>query len=321
MAAPKTILITAASGNIGRVLAPLLLTQTPAPKLVLPTASIDRLRECNTAANDVDAVLEEGSIRDPLWFESLLRTHNVEAVFLCVTGTDEMFTAFNCLDAISRVNSVKKVVYLSIVSDMVSVEGTKKLYRERGYPHIFAKAAVEQRLYHGEFNFSWTVLGPPVFFDNDLRLKPAMLQAGIYPEPIIAKGVSKVAVEDVALAATNAFFDSSGKWDSRKIPLGSKFAYSTYDSARLWSDALGKSLPTQTESEGRMEAYEQTLRKAFGSGLEGLAWARDLRVLFEHLTSHGAEISDDNYRLQVELLGREPEDYAAWAKKTAATWV
>ena len=232
-----------------------------------------------------------------------------------------MFTALNCLDAISRVNSVKKVVYLSIASDLVSIEGTQKLYRERGYPHIFSKAAMEQRLLHGEFTFSWTVVAPPVFFSNDLRFKPAMLHAGMYPEPIVAKGVSKIAVEDVALAATNALLDTSGKWDRRKIQLGSKHAYSTYDCAKLWSDALGKPLQTGTEGDGVLDEFEQTLRKVMGPGVDGFAWARDLRILYEYLIEYGVKISEEDYRVQLELLGREPEDYASWAKKVAATWV
>lgn len=321
MATQKTILLTAGSGNIGRVLAPLLLKQDPCPKIVLPTSSIDKFRASNPAAKDPNpnVILAEGSIRDPIWFESLLKDHNVEAVFLCVTGVDEMFTNMNCLDAIAKAGTVKRVVYLSILADFVSEDGMKTMFQDRGYPHIYSKLVVENRLKYGNFPFQWTVLGPPIFFSNDLRQKMPLTQMGMYMEPNVEKGGSKISLDDIALAACKLLVDNDG-YDGKKVNLGSKKAYSTAESAALWSRALGKPIKTQTADKDVLDEFEQNLRNVMGPGLDGMAWARDLRLLYEYLVVHGVHISEEDYKTQVQLLGKEPQDYGEWIKATVATW-
>jgi UDP-glucose 4-epimerase len=88
----QTVFITAASGHVGSKLIPLLL-QTEKTKLILPTSNAARLSSA-LLKSDLITVLE-GSIQGPQWVETQLRTHNIDNVFLCVTGTDELFTTMD----------------------------------------------------------------------------------------------------------------------------------------------------------------------------------------------------------------------------------
>ena len=49
-------------------------------------------------------------------------------------------------------------------------------------------------------------------------------------------------------------------------------------------------------------------------------WGRDLRLMYETFAKKGFGMGEEEYQVQVELLGREPEDYAAWVKKEGESW-
>ena len=102
----QKILITAASGNIGARLIPNLLA-TKSVELFLVTGNAARLSSLSASSY---VTIIDGSISDPRWVETQLQSHEIDAVFLCLFGIDEIFTVFNFLDAIQRSSSVKHVV-------------------------------------------------------------------------------------------------------------------------------------------------------------------------------------------------------------------
>lgn len=300
MSGPNNILLTSASGNIGSHLVPLLLTQKPRPKLILPTTNPSKLK--SSIQSETNAIVEEGTVKDPIWFQSLLTTHHVDTVFLCLTGTDELFTTMLCLDAISRVPTIKKVVYLSITGDFTSSTGFAETVATRGYPHLFAKVLVEQRLQHAKFDFDWTVLGPTTFFTNDYALKPNIVDQGEM-HTLSRKGVNKASLSDIALAARNAMYDTQGTWSRKKIMLGSKKGYTGDELVSIWSTAMGKTIKAEFATEEGMEAFEREFRAMVPTD-SGKAMARDLRLVFEFLMSDGIEMSGEEYEEVSRLVGR-----------------
>ena len=320
MSIPSTILVTSASGHIGSHLAPLLLSQKPQPKLVLPTSNADKLKSAiPSISNSTHNVLvEEGSVVDPVWFQSLISDHHVDTVFLCLTGTDELFTAINCLDAISRAGTVKRLVYLSITGNFTSESGFQEAVRTRGYPHGFAKMMLEQRLKHAEYDFKWTVLGPTLFFDNDIMQKGNLLEKSEM-HTLFERGVNKISLPDIALAVRNAMYDAAGTWNRKKVMLGSKYLYTGSELVNIWSKALGKPLTPFFATKESLEAFEQQLRMFMPTN-SGKASARNLRILFEFLMTYGVSMSSEEYDEQVRLLGKEPDDYETWVKETAESW-
>lgn len=103
-----TVLLTAASGNIGQKLIPSLLHNSNSPiKLILPTTNAEKLTHYS-AHEHVTVV--QGELSDPKWVEDVLRKHKVDTVFLNLWGTDELFVSFGFLDAMRRVGTVGHVV-------------------------------------------------------------------------------------------------------------------------------------------------------------------------------------------------------------------
>ena len=217
----QTVFITAASGHIGSKLIPLLL-QTENIKLILPTTNAARLSSALPKSDLITVV--EGSIQDPQWVETQLRTHNVDSVFLCITGTDELFTTMNIFSALERTPSMKHIVYLSACGDFAAGSGRLNGWKAA---HGIVKLPIELALSElcQERGFTHTILGPSLFFDNDVRQKVAILKRSVYAEPLGKKGASRVSTDDIAEAVKIAFEDRGEKWDGKKIMIGSRKRY------------------------------------------------------------------------------------------------
>lgn len=117
-------------------------------------------------------------------------------MFLNLTGVDELFKMCNFLSAVIRSQCVKHLNYLSARGDLM----TGAIFHERFgglVPgHVLVKTVVEQMLRGSkvwnekEGGRTFTILGPTLFFSNDLRGKQSMMgPGGIYGEPIGTRGL------------------------------------------------------------------------------------------------------------------------------------
>lgn len=317
MASPPTILITAAGGNIGSILVPKLAQEQV--QLILPTSDAARLKKSLSPASNV--AIEEGSIKDPQWVEAILRKHQVDTVFLCLTSHDELIVALNFFDAMKRAGTVKHLVYVSACGDFVSDAGLKYLMQTQSAMHVVVKATIEQKLKYGDFLWTTTILGPTLFFSNDLRSKDSMLNDNFLDEPLGKAGVSRISLPDIALAAHNTLLNPA-KWSGKKIMLGSLRRFTGTETAALWSKALGRDIRIEHEAEHYEAAYPLWKRQAFGlDEVMSKAWERDLRLMYEAFGEYGFGMSEEEHRLQVEVLGKEPDDYIQWVQETASQWV
>lgn len=322
MATARVILLTAASGHIGENLIPLLAAEATT-KLILPTSNAAALKsqiETYKVPNPGNIIVVEGSIKNPAWFQDLLKTHNVDTVFLCLTGEDELWTTFNCYDAMSRVPSVKKLIYLSAQLDFSSAEGVQHVLRHHSASHVVVKILAEQKLLHGNLPFAWTVLRPTLFFINDVRSKQGMLDRGFFDEPLGEKGASRVAPWDIARAVQRLVADDTDKWHGKHVALGSLKCYPGSEIARIWSRALGREVKMHRADEEGLQQYEDEFYSRLGDA-RGAAWGRDLRLMYQAFSETGFGMNEDEYRQQVELLGREPADYEEWVEETAKSWL
>ncbi len=213
----QTIFITAASGNIGSLLIPSLLTRDEI-RLVLPTSAASKLA---TYKDKPNVTVLEGPLSDPQWVEEQLLKHAVDTVFLNLWGLDELFTAFNTLDAIQRTPSIKHVVYLSACGDFL---GDPEHTIDWMAGHTKIKPPVEKALQHIN-TFTHTVIGPSLFFENDVQVKGAILHERLWVQPFGAIGASRIAVADLARAVEIAVVDRGAKWNKKKIMMGSLKKY------------------------------------------------------------------------------------------------
>ena len=224
----SNVFITSASGNIGTELVPLLIQSDAIKTLLLPTSNGARLKASIPSSNKTTVV--EGSIQDPQWLETQFASHKIDTVFLNLTGTDELFTTMNFLSSIQRSGTVKHLVYLSACGNFLSPDFANTVLRQCLAAHVLVKVITEQTLQatrppSDPRGFSWTIIGPTLFMENDRRAKGPMLASGFFPEPIGTSGVSRVACRDIALGVAKAIEDQGRVWDRKKIMIGTKRTY------------------------------------------------------------------------------------------------
>jgi nucleoside-diphosphate-sugar epimerase len=241
----QKVLLTAATGNIGAWLVPKLLA-TGAVKLLLPTSDARKLSSFN---NSEHVSIIEGSISDPQWVEKQLQSHEIDTIFLCLFGIDEIFTVFNFLNAIQRSPCVKHVVYMhsrtsQTLMNILLINFTRYLSACGNFlnepdsamnwmcPHTKIKPPVEAALRNIK-TFTHTIIGPSLFFKNDYRVKDAIVRGRRWVEPYGEKGTSRVAVEDIADAVVTAIRDRGRNWNGRKIQLGTLKQFTVRDSLRV----------------------------------------------------------------------------------------
>ena len=223
-----------------------------------------------------------------------------------------MYT-LNLWDA-CRNASVKHLVFLSAAGDM-TLEGSKKALHPVYAAHVAYKFFLEQKLWTGGVPFSWTIIGPTLFFSNDWRSKGYLLGKGYFNEPLGSKGVSRVDPNDIGLAAAKALEDGGQQWAGKKISVGSKELYTAEDTARIWSSALGrdiKAAPTNAETLAQLEKDS--------TPQVGAAFARDLALMYRQFEEHPFGITEDDYKVQVKFLGKEPSSYQKFVNETAEEW-
>ncbi|KAF2439252.1 NAD(P)-binding protein [Karstenula rhodostoma CBS 690.94] len=318
-----TYLITAANGHIGTRLVPLLLSHPSQPTLVLPTSNAARLTSSLPADVDKSRVhVLEGSINnDPAFVDAALKNHNVTAVFLCLTGSDELFTTFNFLDSMRKSSTVKHLVYLSAASDLSLEAQQSGILKDIYCAHVAVKFIVEAKIMRGllprdqEGGFSWTILGPTLFFGNDLMVQREMLEEGVFDAPLGSKGVSRVSEDDVALATVKALEDDGKQWGGKKIMIGSLQTYANQKTAQLWSQALGKEIKPILSDKASLDGFEQRFAKKASP-----AWGRDVRLMYELFEAMPFGITEEQYNEQVALLGKEADSYEKFVEDTGKQW-
>jgi len=322
MAEQPTILITAASGNIGKRLVPLLLSDASQPRLVLPTSNADKLRQLIPEDHASRVVITEGSLQDPQWVQGVIREHHVQSVFLCLTGENELLITLNFFDAMQRSGCVRHLVYLSACGSFSGLDAIEQgSLKDVSAGHVVVKYIVEQKLAYGlptveEGGFSWSIVGPTLFFDNDFRSKMSLCKAGIFNEPLGNNGISRVSPEDIALVSQRLLLDSTGRWTGKKIMVGSGKWYTAAEIEALWSKALGKDIklaPSDENGLGQLEEHFRSVRLS-------PAWARDLRLMYEIFAKRGFGMTEEQYKEQVEVLGREPRSYEQFVEETGKMW-
>jgi uncharacterized protein YbjT (DUF2867 family) len=238
----------------------------------------------------------QGDMAEPA---SVRRVFNgFDGVFLVNTVTKT--EAHEGLMAVAgmRLAGVKRVVYLSV----------HEVERASYLPHFGAKVGVEHAVRTS--GIAWTILRPNNFYQNDYLFKDALLQYGVYPQPIGPTGLSRVDVRDIAEAAAVAF-TSSGHDGQIYDVVGPKVVTGE-ETARVWGDALGKPIAYGGED---MDAWEQQFLHYMPDWL-----VFDFRLMYEHFQRHGLMATPEALARMESLLGHAPRPFEAFARETAASW-
>jgi uncharacterized protein YbjT (DUF2867 family) len=238
----------------------------------------------------------QGNLLEPKTVRSVFQ--DVDGVFLLnpVSQTE----AHEGLLALSglQLSRVKRLVYMSV----------HNVDQAAWLPHFGSKVGIEEGVRRSGIPF--TILRPNNFFQNDYWYKDAMLQYGVYPQPLGSVGTSRVDVRDIADAAAVTMLDSGHEGQTYDI-VGPD-AVTGESTAAEWSRALGRPIKYAGDD---LDAWEQQSLQYLPDWM-----VFDFRMMYEFFQKNGLKATPAAIERQTRLLGHAPRDFATFTQETAAVW-
>jgi uncharacterized protein YbjT (DUF2867 family) len=221
-----------------------------------------------------------------------------DSLFLLnATGPAELQEGLAAVNEAARTGA-KRVVYLSI----------HDVEKAPAVPHFAVKVAVEHAL--KVKGLKPTILRPNNFFQNDYWSKDALLQYGVYPQPVGNVGLSRVDTRDIADAAVRAL--TEGGHEGRTYTLAGPDALGGNDCAAIYSEALGRKIVYGGDD---LAAWAQSARAWLP------AWAvYDYGLMYAVFQASGLKATAAQLAETEEILGRKPRNFRDFAREVAAAW-
>jgi len=286
-----TILVTGATGRVGRHVV---------DQLVKRGAKVRALTRNASKANfptGVDVVqgelLDIGSLRAAF--------SGVSTLFLLNAVTGDEFTQALITLNIAREAGVDRVVYQSVIH----------ADRFVNVPHFAVKSGAERML--AQMDFSATLLRPSYFIDNELMIQDVILNHGLYPMPIGAKGVAMVDARDIAEVAAIELIrrdQAPRKLPIETINLVGPDTLTGPDVAAIWSDVLGRPVVYGGDDPAPFEQNMATFMPKWT--------AYEMRLMAERYVSDGMIPESGDVERLTRILGRPLHSYREFAARIAA---
>lgn len=237
-----------------------------------------------------------GDLLDPATVRSAFQ--GMDGVFLLNSvSTTESHEGLMAVNG-ARLSGVKRLVYMS-------VQGAD----DAPYlPHFGSKVGVETAVKASPFE--WTILRPNNFYQNDSWFRDALLQYGVYPQPLGDAGVSRVDVRDIAEAAAIAL--TTGEYAGLTYNLVGPDPLTGKKTAEIWSRALDRPI---TYAGNDLDAWEKQSLQYMP------AWmVFDFRLMYQFFQQNGFTATREDIERQTRLLGHPPRRFEDYARETAAAW-
>jgi uncharacterized protein YbjT (DUF2867 family) len=287
-----TILVTGATGNIGRQVV---------EHLVKRGADVRALvRDPSKASFPAGVSIVQGDFLD---VDSLRKAMSgVSTLFLLNAVVPDEFTQALVALNVARSAGIERIVYLSVIHADVYVN----------VPHFAGKFGVERMI--EQMDFKATILRPAYFIQNDLMIEDVITGYGTYPMPIGAKGLAMIDVRDIAEIAALELLrreQSAEPLALDRINLVGPETLTGTDIAAIWSDVLARPINYGGDN---TEGFEQNLRQFLP------AWmAYDMRLMGERFFTDGMVPEAGDVERLTALLGRPLRPYRKFASAIAAS--
>ncbi|WP_375758417.1 NAD(P)H-binding protein [Corallococcus exercitus] len=274
------IVVTGATGQLGRLIVENLITRVPADRVAVSVRDVRKAQDL--AARGVR--VRRGDFADPA---SLAHAFEGASQVLMVssnaraTGGDTLAQHRAAIDA-ARAAGARRIVYTSHMAAS----------RSSAFPPMLDHAATEQML--GESGLAWTALRNGFYASSAVFLLAKGLQTGVFEAPTDGK-VSWTTHADLAEAAA-VILTNEGRYDGPTPPLTASQALDFEALCELASSVLGSPLRRSTVPEDEMRA------KLVASGMPASAVAISLGL---YRASRDGEFAPVDPTLR-ELLGRAP---------------
>ncbi len=285
-----TILVTGATGNVGRnVVEQLVSRGADVRALVRDAAKADFPASVEVAQGDL---LDVDSLRAAM--------SGVSTLFLLNGVVADEFTQAVIALNVAREVGIERVVYLSVIHSDVYVN----------VPHFAGKFGVERMI--DALGIPATILRPAYYMDNEITVKDVVTGHGIYPMPIGEKGLAMVDARDVGEVATIELIrreQSREPLPTIRINLVGPDTLTGADAAAIWSDVLGRSIAFPGNDTA---GFEQNLRQFMPSWM-----AYDMRQMAERFGSDGMIPAAGDVDRLTALLGRPLRSYRDYVAQIA----
>jgi uncharacterized protein YbjT (DUF2867 family) len=287
-----TILVTGATGNIGRQVV---------EHLVKRGANVRALvRDPSKASFPAGVSVVQGDFLD---VDSLRKAMSgVSTLFLLNAVVPDEFTQALIALNVARSAGIERIVYLSVIHADAYVN----------VPHFAGKFGVERMI--EQMDFKATILRPAYFIQNDLMIEDTITGYGTYPMPIGAKGLAMIDARDIAEIAALELLrreQSEEPLALDRINLVGPQTLTGTDIAAIWSDVLARPI---SYSGDNAEGFEQNLKQFLP------AWmAYDMRLMGERFFTDGMLPEAGDVERLAALLGRPLRSYRDFASAVAAS--
>jgi uncharacterized protein YbjT (DUF2867 family) len=286
-----TILVTGATGRVGRQVVQQLVARDAAVRVLVR----------DPAKADFPAGVEvvQGDLLDI----DALRTAftGVRTLFLLNAVAGDEFTQALITLNVARESGVERVVYLSVIH----------ADRFVNVPHFAVKSGAERMIQ--QMGFSATILRPAYFIDNDLTIKDVILNHGVYPMPVGGKGVAMIDARDIAEVAAIELIrrdQAAGKLPIETINLVGPDTLTGSDVAAIWSDVLGRPVAYGGDDPS---GFEQNLANFMPKWM-----AYEMRLMAERFVGDGMIPEAGDVARLTRILGRPLHAYRDFATQIAA---
>ena len=287
-----TILITGATGNVGRQVV---------QQLVQRGAKVRVLARDPAKANfPAEVEVVPGDLLD---VPAMRRAfEGVSTLFLLNAVVPDEFTQALITLNLARDAGVSSVVYLSVIhSD-----------RYLNVPHFAGKFGVERML--EEMGFSATILRPAYFMNNDHTIKDVVTGYGVYPMPIGSKGLAMIDARDIGEIAAIELLrreQASQPLPLERINLVGPDTLTGESVAAIWSKALGRPI---TYGGDDTAGFEKNLLNFMPPWM-----AYDMRLMSERFLTVGMVPEAGDVERLTQLLGRPLRSYREFAAEIAVS--
>ena len=283
------VLVLGATGSVGSAV-----VQT----LLKGGASVAALTRSAEKAKALPAGVEAriGDLNDPYNVGAAFK--GVDAVFLlnAVSSTETQEGLFALEWA--KLQGVKKLVHLSV----------QHVDRVPHLPHFASKIVIESAI--KQSGLAYTILQPNNFYQNDYWYKDAMLQYGVYPQPLGSAGWDRVDIRDIADAAAKALDGDAA--NGKTVILAGPTSETGASAAATWSTHLGKPIAYAGDD---LEAWEQ-------QNLQYLPpfMVFDFKMMYRWFQQHSLKAAPGEREATEKLIGHPMRTFDGFVKETATMW-
>ena len=286
-----TILVTAATGNVGR---------NVVEQLVKRGADVRALvRDPSKAQFPAGVEVVQGDMLDVDSLRSAVS--GVSTLFLLNAVVPDEFTQALIALNVAREAGIERIVYLSVIHSDLYVN----------VPHFAGKFGVERMI--EQMGFNATILRPAYFMDNEITIKDVVISYGIYPMPIGDKGLAMIDARDVGEIAAIELV----RRERSAVPLPLDYinlvgpdTLTGVAAAAVWTEVLGRTIAYPGSDTA---GFEQNLRQAMPSWM-----AFDMRLMAERFITEGMVPESGDVERLTRMLGRPLRSYRDFVAQITA---